>query len=95
MSNLCYLTGRNRVLLNLHCLMHTAYAEAAKVVLLALCLAIAAYNLGKSVLCHNRVLLSLAVKHFAHRNATESGNGVSISHLGESGYSSLHKVVRV
>ena len=42
MSNLGNLTCSNRSLLNLYCLMHAADTKATKVVLLTLCLAVAA-----------------------------------------------------
>ncbi len=93
MSNLGNLTCSNRSLLNLYCLMHAADTKATKVVLLTLCLAVAANNFGNLELCHNRVLLT--VENFAHRNATETGHSVGVPHLGKSGNSGFHEVVRV
>ena len=81
-------------LLDLYGLMHATDAQATKVGLLTLGFAVAADNLSDSEFCHNRVLL-LAVKNFTHRNTTESGNRISVSHACKSGDGGLHKVVRV
>jgi hypothetical protein len=92
-SDLSELSHSDRILLHLYGLMHTADAKAAKVVLLTLGFSVAAYNLGNSEFCHNRVLL--AVENLVHRNAAETGHGISVPHAGQGGHGSLHKVVRV
>lgn len=84
----------DRVLLYLYRIVHPADTKTTKVCLLTLGLAVAAYNLCNSILCHNRVL-QLTVENFAHRNSAKTGYRIGIPHLRQSGDRRLHKVVGV